>query len=410
MPSKTPPQLVVPHPIPDDPLQRVVVPTIEQVEYPRGVVPGRAVTVSGDPGEAPVEMVEGNPSPPITKAPVFIPRVEEWPVHLTAQVLLQPGKNGSPNIQSLRAPANAWMRVDEIKFEVLVLESDNTDLTFATWTAEGFGAVIGASLTLKGRPLTSGFVPLSMFGPAKKLVHERQIFITSPNSVNTQCRAEQYTWPLAVPVYVPPGTILEPVFEHKGYVNYNVRARVSYAGALVKNPPSPVDVGRLPFASAWLGQTIDLIDYSGPKMAQTEPPIFSSEESALVGPKGSEFHVEALMGRMYMRLQTADYFALIESDFDTAGPFPPGSYLSQYTQAVDLFGMRAIASWDAPIVEHFVPWWAFFDRVSRQTVVPFTLPADAFVTVEVRAPERYVLNNAAMLPLVSLVGWQEVAP
>lgn len=395
MPSKTPPQLVVPHPIPDDPLRRVVVPTVEQVEYPRGIVPGTVVTVSGDSSEAPVEMVEGSPAPPITKVPVFIPRVEEWPIHLTAQVLLQPGKNGSPNMQSLRAPANAWLRVDEIKFEVLVMPSDNPDISLQTYVAEGFGAVVGVGLSLKGRALTSGFVPVAMFGPSRKLVHERQIF-TDPN--NTQARIEQYTWPLRVPVYVPPGTILEPVFEHKGYVNYNVRARISYAGALLKQAPNPVDIAKLPFASAWVGASMTL-DGTNPETA--------SDANSLVGPKSSEFNIEYMIGRLYMRLQTADYFALVESDFDTAGPFV--ATFCRYSQVTNQIQARVVSSWGDLLTPDYLCWWSLFDRVNRQLEVAHKMPADGFYTVEVRDVSSAAVNNAALLPLVSLVGWQEVA-
>lgn len=396
MPSKTPPQLVVPHPIPDDPLRRVVVPTVEQVEYPRGIVPGTVVTVSGDSSEAPVEMVEGNPAPPITKAPVFIPRVEEWPVHLTAQVLLQPGKNGSPNIQSLRAPANAWMRVDEIKFEVVVMPSDNPDITLQTYVAEGFGAVVGVGLSLKGRALTSGFVPMALFGPSRKLVHERQIF-TNPG--NTQARIEQYSWPLAVPVYVPPGAILEPVFEHKGYVNYNVRARISYAGALMRQAPNPVDIAKLPFASAWVGSSMTL-DGSNPEV--------TSDENSLVGPKGAEFNIEYMIGRLYMRLQTADYFALVESDFDTAGPFPGGQFCA-YSRVTNQIQARVVSSWGDLLTLDYLCWWSVFDRVNRQLEAAHKMPTDGFYTVEVRDVSGAAMINTALLPLVSLVGWQEVA-
>ncbi|MBU1767883.1 MAG: hypothetical protein KJ648_07265 [Candidatus Omnitrophica bacterium] len=388
-------------PIPREELRRQPAPQVGPVSPEPNYVPGEAADLESVvfDGEA-VEMAAGRPLTPGVAPgaqpsfPVSSP--DEWPTVLTAQVRISPNAGGSPNQQALRAPAKTWLRIDEIRFSVRALKSDNPDVTFSTYTAMGFGAVIAANFTLDGKALTSGPVPVSVFGPSRKLTAERLIFNEPGGYI--QSRAEEYVWPLEVPIFVKPGSILEPTFEHRGYLDYQIRVRVSYAGVLLKQAPSQADQSKLPFVSAWVAPTLPLDG----TLRTAE-----STEKDLVGPPAGEFNVEYFIGRQYLAIQSATFKALMDADLDAGGFVAVGVI----ERSADLFWLKLAGSWGAPVVPEMVPHYAVFDRVSRQLQVPHIVPEDGYYIATVTNNAQDLSGqNVAGMTIISLVGWQEVSP
>lgn len=394
---------VVPNPIPQEELRRRV--PFEPMRPPQAdpphaeMVPGQAatleeVTVQGET----VEMIEGVPQriPALFKKPVT---PSSWPIHLTAQVLLNPTQNGAPNFQALRAPQGSWMRIDEIKFSVALLMSDYPGLVLSQMML-GFGAVVGASFSLAGKQVTAGFVPVSMFGVSRKLSAERGAFNEPGGSPAREwSHVEEYCWPLSVPIYVPPGAVLEPVFEHRGFLDYATHVTVSYSGVVLNDPPSIAERSKLPFASAWVSQALTLD--GGHNLA-------NSTEKDLVGPTGADFNVEYLMGRVYVACQTNTLGVvrtLAENDFDTGHILVAvgnGDVISNQAE------VRLRGSWGTAMVPDYKLFPAVFDRVSRQVLAPHVMPAAGYCLVGIRS--NATRADASLLALVSMVGWQEVSP
>lgn len=388
----------VPSPLPVEKLQRVLPTVVEKSEVSPGYVPGTVVSVQGDTAEDPVEMIDGlvpkAVTPSVESQTVrFDASPSEWPVHLTAQALLKPSAGGAPNVQALRAPRCNWLRIDEIKFECLYLPSDNTDTAANSFLAMGFGAVVAVSLTLGGRPLTNGFVPISMFGPSRRLTGERLVFWEGLGGV---ARGEEYAWKLPVPIYVPPGGVLEPVFEHRGYLDVRTRARISYSGAVLSHAPPAADQAKLPFAASWTSSTMALV--GGAPLPET----FSTEKD-LMGPLGADLNVTHLMGRLYFAIQNATYRTLVESDFDGAVWGISGTYTTMSHAML----IKVDSSWGVPLSTDYVHWWELFDKINRALLVEHVVPAGNYFLVSARCP--MTAQDASVMPLVSLVGWYDGA-
>lgn len=393
---------VVNSPIPRETLQRQPAPRVVQRDSLPNYVPGTPVDLESVvlDGEA-VEMAEGRPLTPGVppgSTPTFpVSSPEEWPIILSGQVLIAPNSGGSPNLQALRAPAGTWMRIDEIRFSVQARKSDNADVTFSTYTAMGFGAVIGVNLNIEGKALTSGPVPVSVLGPSRKLTAERLIF-NEPGYV--QSRAEEYVWPLEVPIYVRPGSVLEPTFEHRGFLDYKIRVRISYVGVLLRQAPTAADRSKLPFASAWVAPTLPL----NGTLQRVE-----STEKDLAGPPKEEFHVAYLIGRQYMTVQDATFKAILDADFDAAtlSGYNPGAL----EDCFDAVWLKLLGSWGAPLVPELAPHYAVFDRVSRQLNVPHIMPKDSYYIAGVSIESAEMVDtNMESLTIIGLIGWQEVSP
>jgi hypothetical protein len=385
-------------PIPQEGLQRQAAPRVVDAPTEPTYVPGEAtvlesVTIDGDT----VEMAAGAPQMvvPGGRQPSFpVTSPEAWPIHLTGQVLIRPNAGGSPNLQALRAPAKTWLKITEIKFSVQARPGDNADVTFSTYTALGFGAVVAASFVLDGKALTAGPVPLSVFGPSRKLTAERLIF-SEPGQAQ-QARAEEYVWPLSVPIFVPPGSVLVPTFEHRGFLDYNIRVRVSYAGELLAKEPTNSEKTKLPFASAWVSPTLAL---DGTRHEA------ESTEKDLVGPAGQQFNVEYFIGRQYLTIQSTTFKAILDADMD-ANTFVA---LGTIERNIDSVGLKIGSSWGSPLVTEFSPVYAVFDRVSRQLPAEHIMPEGGYYIAEVTNNEATVANeNVAALTVIGLIGWQEV--
>ena len=313
---------------------------------------------------------------------------DHWPIHLTSSVLLSPGAAGqNPPLEPLRAPQGRWLVIDEIKFEVRERATDNPDSAMAVMV-RGMGSVIGCKLHLGREAVTGGFVPVSMFSHCQKQLAELVLAYVPP-IVNEFI--EEYSWKPPEKIIVNPGETLVPMFEHRGFISYKVRATVSYRGHLEKIKP---DSSKLPYVVSWSSPAISL---SGTESEQV------SSDRDLLNPWEVPFNVEYMIGRAYFPYQY--------SEADTAiveGNDYPTSNVS-YPRSVDQTKIKITNSWGSAMVPKHAPYPSVFDLWSRRIEAPHQIPPGGFYTVSVKTGGLAVTNTQAIFEM-SIIGWREVSP
>jgi hypothetical protein len=317
-----------------------------------------------------------------------------WPIHLTAQVLLQPGASGqAPALQSLRSPVGRWLVIEEVKFEVETLSADNTDSASPISNASCIGSVIAASL-LRGRNhITRGYVPVSMFGPVENSSAEKILFYEDATNVGL---LEEYSWRPPVPIIVAPGDVLSPSFEHRGLYGFKSRIRVSYAGKLYKDKPQGYEI--LPYVAAWTSAPLDL---SG-----TESEDISTEKDLLNPSEDRILTVVHMVGRALGLWQSAATGGIVTISEICAGD---GSAWFDTMKLGYQTGVKISTSWGNPVVPEYLPFPAVFDFVDRKLDMEHIVPPENYFTVSVKSGGLAMTNSQAMA-MFSIIGHREVKP
>jgi hypothetical protein len=323
--------------------------------------------------------------------PLVIP--DGWPLHLTAQMLLQPGASGqSPALQTLRAPVGRWLVIEEIKFEVKMAGADNPDVATAVTNANGMGSVIAVGLSRGQDQITKGYVPMSMFGPSAKPSAERILYLEDAG-VLAYSFYEEYSWRLPVPIILAPGDVLVPTFEHRGLFNYKARARISYSGKLYRNKPD--GYGVLPYVASWAAQPLQLDG--------TEREVLSTEKDLVNPSSEATMRAHYMLGRIYFPWQGASNVTMTEGVAEN-----PATWFNA-PLAADQTKVKISTSWANPVIPEYVPYPAAFDLVNRKLDMEHIIPPEAYFAVGVKSG-GVAINNAQAIAIFSLIGQREVTP
>jgi hypothetical protein len=362
-----------------------------------GLLPGRAL-----PGKAPVPIRSGGvtmmpgrpvlPRQPIKNQPNLPVRpglggggignlTAGMPFHLTAGLTLRSGAVASPNLQSLRAPNGQGLLIEEVTFEIGYFLSDGNPYMGSTMN---MGSLIGCQMQLGAEPLTAGFVPLAMFGPTLSTVSEYQTIDDDIGFLSI------FTWRPPVPIYVPPGQLLEPTFVHFGLYNAVLQVKVSYSGIAGQRPQQKA----LPYVMHWAA---DAFLANGTEVERV------CNEKDLANPFNVPFHVKTVLGRVYGLFQDIAQAKqyLTEGGVDTATYPHNDIYVSTKVQL--------LGSWGTPVVRDYTPWPQIFDPWTRQLEVAHEMPPESYYLAGVKGGS---IADAAYdgqgLARISLVGWREV--
>ena len=368
-----------------------------------GSLTGSTPAVLGDKKSNEPLMIEGTPRPqafPTMKQPAYrLPPSGPMAdiLHLSASVLLAPGAQASPNKQSLTAPKGKGMFIHEIKFDVAMLASDNPTVVSPDAQFINFGAVIAASFKLGDLPITAQFVPLGMFSPCRKIWSE---ICAATASGTFGGSTSQYSWQPDEPIYVPPGALLEPMLMNLGFLNYNLRVRISYAGKIADNSPQRT---RLPYIAFWKSPNFIV---NGTEVEQ------DSTEKDLVNLLDRPIRVERILGRVFQIYQAAS----------SPGPgYPPVTIIEgtqptiaisttiNYYAVLNQTKIRMTSSWGTKPIGDWTNWPAAFDMLTRSIEAAHEIPAGGFYIANVLCGSEPRTDSQAMVCL-SLVGSREVTP
>ena len=347
-----------------------------------------------------VSIVEGAPTrrvfssmisrfvPPPPPAAVQQPSAVAPIMQLSAVALVAPNASVAPNTNALRGPAGYGLLIDEIRFTMEVLYSDNNNDT-QCFGAVAQGMLVAAHFTLGGKNLTAGFVPIALLGPARATQFAEYALIQSYFSADAG-GAACYSWRPKDPIYVAPGAVLEPTFENRGLLNLKFRVRVSYTARPCGVPPA---AQRLPYVVAW--QTPVFVPTG------TEVEVDSSEKDLFNG-TDLPLRVECLVGRITSIDNRASTPAIYVQEGNT-GLSNPLAYASVLNQTK----LQLSASWGTRTVRDWIPWPAVFDMQTRSITCPHVLPPKAFYTAKVRGGS-VAISNIQYFAAVSMVGSYEV--
>jgi hypothetical protein len=359
---------------------------VEGTPHPEGL-PSVSVKVP------PQGQVESAPKIIVPSVPHMSPGPSTDILHLSASVLLAPGGQASPNKQSLFAPNGKGMFVHEIKFDVALLAADNPSVVTPETQYMNFGAVIAAMFKLGDLPLTAQFVPLSMFSPCQKVAAE--YVVTPVGMTPTGSNAvSQYSWRPDDPIYVPPGTLLEPMLINLGFLNYNLRVRISYAAKIADGRPSR---SRLPYIAFWRAPNF-IINGTETEQDSTEKDLVNLLEEPIV--------IDRFLGRVFQIYQSTVVTPGVPSVTIFEGTDQAsGTYYSVLNQTK----IRMTSSWGSKVIGDWVPWPAAFDMWSRAIEAKHEIPAGGYYIANVLSGSEVQADTQAMA-CIAIVGSREVTP
>lgn len=316
------------------------------------------------------------------KAPPFVQQAAEanknafrfpatYPIHLTARTTIASNSSGGVNAISLKNPLGQPMEILEIKFQLFQEVNSNANM----------GGVIACKLDLGKFSLTNGFVPVWLMGRSENLWAEA---IQDPNVLGDAANCtNEFTWRLAQPLYVPPGAVLVPTFQHRGLVQQDVQVRISYSARSIPPGTPPPKKIVLPYAAAWVSNTFDA----------NESGVDNSLETDLTNPFDEPLTIQRFSGRVVL-------FNLSTSPPQVLEAGATGETVGTYQ-----YDVRLIDSFGRPIIRNLVPFRLAFSGVTRSWEVDNALmDPRSFILAYVRKNVPFQGNTTSNVLTQAMVG------
>jgi hypothetical protein len=290
--------------------------------------------------------------------------MEQRPIHVTATGTVTPRSTNGVNTVALVNTGKDPMEIRRIKF-TMIPEADQ-------YTGSG----IACKLDLGQIPLTNGYVPIHCFG---KREAGGEDFLTSSTT-----RAHQFVWNLSRPLFIPPGGVLTPSFEHRSQNTSNVPMRVSYAGNLCARGYKPKKLA-LPYVCAYTSKVFSTL------LIDTD----SSSETDLMNPFAETLKIERFAGHVNVWTPSSTS----NSETGSAGFFASDDLTLRMT---DSLGRRIVR--DKAIFDQV------FSAVTRSwETKDAELEGGVYVSVDLfKAAATAFVSALYMQAMVSLVGWREI--
>jgi hypothetical protein len=318
--------------------------------------------------------------------PVYKEQPRASPIHLSGDVLLQPGASGAVEPSKLVNPMGQDMEILEIKFTV---SSGPGDLSA---NPAAFGGSVQCELRLGDIKITNGAVPVWNFGKAENVYSER---LTQGGNTTQGVPINYYavfSWKLPRPLFVPAGSMLTAQFNHTGLLLSNLHVRVGYSARTVFIQPKTINV---PWAAVYISKAFNPI---------TEAHTDSSTPWQLVNANPEPLVLQRFVGRTLFR--------------SNAPNVDNPTYAENFPQTLNAFAltMRISDSYGRPVVRNFLPWNSIINSPTRSWELENGAIMDpfAFYRVELRqlgiGPAPNDANDGSYQAFFSLVGWREVKP
>jgi hypothetical protein len=163
------------------------------------------------------------------------------PIHLTATAVVNANAGAGVNNQALRNPTGGPMKINQMKFSYNLVEAGLTGLAST-------GGLLGVQIDVNGKKITSGYIPIWLFGNTTNLVNEQTHGVIGATTVNDYA---EYCFNLPRPLYIGPDDQVNCEFQHFGQVKTAVNARFSMSGQVV----TKTETSRyLPYAACYMGK------------------------------------------------------------------------------------------------------------------------------------------------------------
>lgn len=210
------------------------------------------------------------------------------PIHLSASVVLNPKAQGiAPNTVALKNPS------PDLPMEI-------HEITWDTYSSSNiYGGAVACSLFLGDIPITNGYVPIWNFGKSKDSLRT----VGNPSQMRNTVMAS-FSWRLPHPIFVPPGAVLQPMFQHRGFNAATITTWINYRGAVLPKGTRPSQIF-IPYVSAYSSKPFTL------NVASTD----QSQEADIANPFKTPLLLQHMIGRVGVTSDTVNYSELWNPDF-----------------------------------------------------------------------------------------------
>lgn len=299
------------------------------------------------------------------------------PIFLYAQNTIQPNSPGSVNTSALRNSTGAPILIDEIRFSVGTALSSTGSSGLDGMAANFGGSCIFVKLLLSKsrKQLTGNFVPIWGFGTA----------VDSGEAV--------YKWRLATPMYLPPGEGIEPLFQHKGFVNTSELVGIGLNGRVMTQGYKPQKLV-YPYVTPWVSKIF----------AASGADSDNSTEEDLINPFEDSLHVVRFCGRHFVLAQNSVTTATqIDEQFSEG---TAGNPTVSFNPTV-----RMVSSKGELLVPGFTDFRQVFSRETRSWEVDYDIDANEYIqafvktTTNAAAPYTVIIGQQVH---ITMVGEREV--
>jgi hypothetical protein len=323
--------------------------------------------------------------PVYDKNPVYKEQPPASPIHLSGDVLLQPGASGAVEPAKLVNPMGQDMEILEVKFTI---SSEPGDLNA---NPAAFGGSVQCELKMGDIKVTNGAIPVWNFGRAENVYAEQLSTGGNPQLGVPLNYYSVFSWRLPRPLFIPAGSVLAAQFTHTGLLQNALHVRIGYSARTVFIQPKVIDV---PWVAAYISKAFNPISQS-----HTD----SSTPFQLVNANPEPLNLQRFVGRTLFRSNAPNV------DNPTFAENFPQTLNSQNLV------MRITDSYGRPVVRNFVPWQTVINSPTRSWELENGSVMDpfAFFRTDLRVSAvTPVLDptDGSYQSFLSLVGWREVRP
>jgi hypothetical protein len=305
------------------------------------------------------------------------------PQLLQAQITLPSGGGevGLADPTRLENPFQAPMWLDEVR--VRLPTNPGGQQTYGYW-----GSSIYLKLLLGSLPLTSGNVPIGLFG--KNLNYRAQFPATTGGQT-------VFTWKLPKPLFIPAREFLRPIvyyaptFPLSGHAQVDQVVTICYAvRPLPKGTPTPRTL-QLPWATAFVPPFLQ---------AGVSDDVQVSTPSDIYNPWNEDLHVQRFLGQLLVQehLDEFSYMTLASENVDSVSGITTTGTL-----------VTAQDSFNNILVRDPTPFAHLFNFNDFAWTVNAVLPPKGFYTFTLeRLWSAYTGTTVSASPALSMIGWRNV--
>lgn len=163
------------------------------------------------------------------------------PLLLSAEVTLQSGVSGVPDMELLTSPFREPIIIDEIRFSVVTPDG--------AAPLGDYSSLVTCRFRMGRVEFSQKDIPIWLYGTSMQQNSTEENLQTSGGMVDTMLTERR--WKLPVPLFVPPGMSLVPYFQSPAGAPNGLLVRVSYAARYVNpNERTPKKI-QVPYVAAF---------------------------------------------------------------------------------------------------------------------------------------------------------------